>query len=86
MPASDVHEPAGGEAVDQIAGAPVPLDDLYDRPITSEVLQEATARIMAALTGVLEELRGEQAPTERFDPRRHGITSIGRPKPLEEAS
>lgn len=68
------------------AGAPVPLDDLYDLPITSEVLHEATARIMAALTGVLEELRGEQAPPERFDPRRHGITSIGRPKPLEEAS
>jgi 1-acyl-sn-glycerol-3-phosphate acyltransferase len=67
------------------AGRPVPLDDLYDRPITSEVLQEATARIMASLTGMLEEMRGEQAPTERYDPRRHGITSIGRPKPLEEA-
>jgi 1-acyl-sn-glycerol-3-phosphate acyltransferase len=68
------------------AGAPVPLDDLLGRPITSEVLQEATARIMAALTAVLEELRDEEAPLERFDPRRHGITSIGRPKPLEEAS
>ncbi len=68
------------------AGAPVTLDDLYGRPVTSDVLHEATERIMAGITGVLEELRGEKAPTERFDPRRHGITSIGRPKPLEEAS
>jgi len=68
------------------AGASVALDDLYDRPITTEVLREATDRIMAALTGVLEELRGERAPSERFDPRRHGITSIGRPRPLPEAS
>jgi 1-acyl-sn-glycerol-3-phosphate acyltransferase len=68
------------------AGAPVPLEDLYGRPITSEVLREATDRIMAGITGVLEELRGEKAPPERFDPRSHGLTSIGRPKPLEEAS
>lgn len=68
------------------AGTPVPLDDLYGRPITSEVLREATQRIMAGITGVLEELRGETAPAERYDPRQHGVTSIGRPKPLEEAS
>ncbi len=67
-------------------GAPVPLEDLYDRPMTAQVLQEATDRIMAAITGVLEDLRGEQAPTERYDPRRHGVTSIGRPRPLKEAS
>ena len=34
----------------------------------------------------LEVLRGEKAPTERFDPRRHGVTPIGRPKRLREAS
>ncbi len=68
------------------AGEPVRLEDLYDRPLTTEVLAEATDRIMAAVTGVLEELRGEKAPSERYDPRRHGVTPIGRPRPLREAS
>ncbi len=68
------------------AGRPVPLDDLYGRELTSEVLREATARIMAAITAELEVLRGEKAPVVRFDPRSHGITPIGKPRPLEEAS
>jgi 1-acyl-sn-glycerol-3-phosphate acyltransferase len=68
------------------AGAPVALDDLYGREITTEVLLEATARIMAAITAELEVLRGEKAPVVRFDPRSHGVTSIGKPRPLEEAS
>lgn len=68
------------------AGAPVPLDDLYGRPVSAEVLAEATARIMAAITAELEVLRGERAPSTRFDPRRAGITPTGRPRPLEEAS
>lgn len=68
------------------AGAPVPLDDLYGRPVSAEVLAEATARIMAAITTELEVLRGERAPSTRFDPRRAGITPTGRPRPLEEAS
>jgi 1-acyl-sn-glycerol-3-phosphate acyltransferase len=68
------------------AGAPVALDDLYDRDLTPEVLREATSRIMAAITAELEVLRGEKAPPVRFDPRTHGITPIGKPRPLEEAS
>lgn len=68
------------------AGRPVVLDDLYDLPVTGDVLLEATARIMAAITTELEVLRGERAPTVRFDPRRAGITSTGRPRPLKEAS
>ena len=50
------------------------------------MLHEATARIMAAITAELEVLRGEKAPVVRFDPRTHGVTSIGKPRPLEEAS
>jgi len=62
------------------------LDDLYGREISTEVLLEATARIMAAITAELEVLRGEKAPVVRFDPRTHGVTTIGKPQPLEEAS
>ncbi|MBM6400480.1 lysophospholipid acyltransferase family protein [Phycicoccus sonneratiae] len=68
------------------AGAPVDLEDLHGLPVTTEVLAEATARIMAAITAELEVLRGERAPTVRFDPRRAGVTPTGRPRPLEEAS
>lgn len=51
------------------AGPPVDLSDLMDHPRDAAVLKEATDRIMAAITGLLEEIRGEQAPTERFDMR-----------------
>lgn len=61
-------------------GDPVPLDDLRAQPVTPAVIQEATDRIMAALTALVEDLRGEKAPTERFDPRKAGVQEIGNPK------
>ena len=53
-----------------LAGPPVDLTDLYDHPLDGAVLREATNRIMAAITALLEELRGEQAPADRFDSRK----------------
>ena len=50
-------------------GPPVPLADLRGLPLSSEVLQTATQRIMDELTALLEEIRGEQAPPERLDYR-----------------
>ncbi len=35
------------------------------------VLLEATTAIVDALTGLLEQIRGEHAPAERWDPRSH---------------
>lgn len=52
-----------------VAGPPVPLDDLRDRPITPQVLAEATERIMAAITGLVAELRQEPPPEQPYDPR-----------------
>ncbi|WP_204163813.1 lysophospholipid acyltransferase family protein [Nocardioides solisilvae] len=60
-------------------GDPVPLDDLRERATEPGVVQEATDRIMAALVAELEEVRGEKAPAERFDPRRAGLRQIGNP-------
>ncbi len=62
------------------AGDPVDLSDLLDREPTAAVVQEATDRIMAAITALVEDIRGEQAPKERFDPRRKGVSEIGNPK------
>ncbi|MFA7266691.1 MAG: lysophospholipid acyltransferase family protein [Candidatus Nanopelagicales bacterium] len=50
-----------------LVGEPVDLDDLRGKELTAEVLHEATDRIMAAITTLLEELRGEQAPAEPLD-------------------
>lgn len=50
-----------------LVGEPVDLDDLRGKEITKDVLEEATARIIQAITGLLEELRGEKAPPVRLD-------------------
>jgi 1-acyl-sn-glycerol-3-phosphate acyltransferase len=52
-------------------GPAVDLDDLRGRPIDAAVLHAATERIVAAITAQLELIRGETAPTERFDLKRH---------------
>ncbi len=60
-----------------LAGPPVDLADLYDRPIDADLLRDATERIMAGITAQLEVLRGQPAPAVRFDPKRHGIAETG---------
>jgi 1-acyl-sn-glycerol-3-phosphate acyltransferase len=60
-------------------GDPVDLDDLRAQKVTPAVLHDATDRIMAAITSLLEDLRGEKAPAERFDPRERGVREIGNP-------
>ena len=61
------------------AGDPVMLDDLRELPLSPDVLREATDRIMDALTELLAELRGEEPPATRFDPRAAGVREIGNP-------
>ena len=62
-----------------LAGPPVDLSDLYGRPMDTTVLREATDRLMDAITTLLEQIRGESRPAERFDPRLHGVPEIGDP-------
>ncbi|NNG19416.1 1-acyl-sn-glycerol-3-phosphate acyltransferase [Naumannella sp. ID2617S] len=50
-----------------MAGDPVELDDLRGRPVTPELLDEATDRILDAITVLVAELRGEQPPPDRWD-------------------
>ena len=52
-------------------GAPVDLDDLRNRDQDAAVLTEASERILAAISALLADLRGEQPPSVRFDPRAH---------------
>lgn len=59
-------------------GDPVDLADLRGRAAEPGVLNEATERLMAAVTALLEELRGEQAPATRWNPAQHGQNETGR--------
>jgi 1-acyl-sn-glycerol-3-phosphate acyltransferase len=72
-------------------GDPVDLDDLIGRieqpgeAITNDLLQQATERIMVAITDLVADLRGETPPSVRFDPRAAGVRQIGNPrKPARE--
>ncbi len=67
-----------------LAGPPVDLSDLYDRPMDTATLRVATDRLMDHITLLLEQLRGEHAEHERFDPRKHGVPEIGNPMRHEE--
>ncbi|MFI5984784.1 lysophospholipid acyltransferase family protein [Streptomyces sp. NPDC051555] len=53
-----------------LAGPPVDLSEFYDREPTPEVLKAVTEVIMAAITELLEELRGETAPAQPYDHRK----------------
>jgi 1-acyl-sn-glycerol-3-phosphate acyltransferase len=61
------------------AGPPVDLSEFAGRPIDAPLLHEATEKILAAITQLLEEIRGEKAPDVRFDPRRAGLPTTGNP-------
>lgn len=71
-PYSGRLRPFPRKTVTVLAGPPVDLTDLQGRPVTGEVVREATDRIVADIVRLLEELRGEPAPVERYDLRRQG--------------
>ena len=51
------------------AGEEVLLDDLRSQPLTAATLDEATTRIMDAITVLVAELRDVAPPSYRYDPR-----------------
>ncbi|HET7474741.1 MAG TPA: lysophospholipid acyltransferase family protein [Dermatophilaceae bacterium] len=64
-----------------VAGPPVDLSDLYAANRSdARARHEATDRIMAAITTLLEDIRQEQAPATRFDPRSAGLPATGNPR------
>lgn len=64
--------------VDVLIGEPVDLSQWKDAPRTSATLAAATNAVMQDVTALLEELRGEKAPVERWDPAAHGQTEFGK--------
>ncbi len=64
--------------VDIRFGPPVDLSAFEGRPINTATLTEATELLMAAITTLLAELRGETPPSQRWDPAKKGQSEIGR--------
>lgn len=61
-----------------VAGEPVDLSAFADRPLDKATLEQATDVILDAVTALLEDLRGEEAPAERWDPKAKNQTAYGR--------
>lgn len=59
------------------AGAPLHFTKWIGREDDPVALAEATDYVMAAITSELEKIRGEQAPTEIFDPHLSELPRIG---------
>lgn len=64
--------------VDVLIGEPVDLGRFKDAPRTSAMYAEATEVVMQSITVLVQELRGEQAPTKRWDPAEHGQSQFGK--------
>ena len=60
-----------------IAGAPVDLSRWYGKEDDQSSLEAATAAVMAAITELLEGIRGESAPAVTFDPRTSDLPRTG---------
>lgn len=64
--------------VDVVIGTPIDVSDLRGRAGEPAALNEATTRLMNAITELLEQLRDEKAPAERWNPSAHGQKETGR--------
>ena len=70
----------GRTTIQGLVGPPVDLSRYLGRTPDAELLRAATATIMDAITRLLEQLRGEQAPAARWDPREHDLPRVGNPR------
>lgn len=58
-------------------GDPVDLSEFADSPLNATTLRAATEVVMAAVTKLVEELRNETAPLERWNPTAHKQSETG---------
>ena len=60
-----------------VAGKPLDFSKWYGKENDPVALEEATAFVMQAITNLLEDIRGEKAPAEVFDPKKSNLPRIG---------
>ncbi len=66
------------KTVDIVIGEPLDLSRWQGRKVDAASLADATLYVMQAITALLEGLRAETAPAERWDPAAHGQSEFGR--------
>jgi len=59
-------------------GDPVDLSAFRGKPLDGQTLAAATMVVMDAITALLEDLRGEKAPAQRWDPSKNNQKETGR--------
>jgi 1-acyl-sn-glycerol-3-phosphate acyltransferase len=64
--------------VDVVIGEPMDLSAYRGRPIDQHTLIEVTALLMDEITKLVEQLRGEKAPIDRWDPSANNQKETGR--------
>jgi 1-acyl-sn-glycerol-3-phosphate acyltransferase len=60
-------------------GEPLDLSRFEGKPLDGKTINEATEALMAAITALVEDLRGEKAPVKRWDPAEHNQSEFGHP-------
>lgn len=66
------------KTVDIVFGTPVDLSEFAGKSKDAKVVAKATEKLMTEITTLLEGLRGEKAPAQRWDPASHGQSETGR--------
>lgn len=66
------------KTVDIVIGEPLDMSPWEGKPLDAKTLSDATLFVMQAITALLEGLRNEKAPEERWDPAAHGQSEFGR--------
>jgi 1-acyl-sn-glycerol-3-phosphate acyltransferase len=69
--------PGFWKKVDILVGDQIDLSQYQGRKLAPEEVAIATERVMRALTGLVEELRGEKAPDTLWDPAQQGQSVTG---------
>jgi 1-acyl-sn-glycerol-3-phosphate acyltransferase len=63
--------------IEVLYGQPIDLSEFRGKPVNTALLSTATTLLMNDITALLEELRGEKAPAERWDPAKHAQAETG---------
>lgn len=66
------------KTIDIKIGDPVDLTEFRGQKMDGATTALATAKVMDAITELLEDLRGESAPADRWDPTKNNQQETGR--------
>ena len=69
--------PGFWKRVDVLVGDQIDLAEFAGRKLSPEEVSVATGRVMASITSLVEELRGEKAPAVLWDPAQQGQSATG---------